>query len=131
MMVLRALPLLLVCGIAACSKPEVSGPDFASEKEAACYGEAQAAISDPNVKLQRNGTGQFVEATFRGVSLISIRPSSTFDACMSGVADLGPEPREITFTEAEQKIWEGLSEDQKASAYEFMLGGGKLADFKG
>jgi len=131
----RALSIAVCLGLAACATP-VEGPEFRSEQERACYMQARADLTGPDQQLRRGQDGWFIVATIVSGFLRDVDRSPTFDACMGSA--MGPagttQPRlsaaaPVTFTPAEQAIWNRLDDDTKRAALAAIQQGSTLTAF--
>ena len=131
-MIWRALPLGVL--LVACATPE-PGPSFASDEEAACFGQAQSGLSD-GFTLVKDSLGRWQEVLVRDSFVASSRPSQAMVDCL-GDAQIGELPsvdRALALSPAQLEIWDTLSEAQRAEAYERIQDGSAvdavLASFK-
>ncbi len=115
------------CGV---SEPT---PKFNNDIEKACYFEARDALPNENTKLARKGD-RFVEVVTVEGFVRDQRNSKVFDDCMvRRFGDNAPNKLSaegaLTFTGEEQKIWNGLSDDERQAAYRFIREGGTLTEW--
>ena len=129
--------LLLASGLAAsvlmsCA-PQKALPKFNSDLEKECYLKADAALQSENYSLVRKGD-TFVEVVTVDSFVRDTRKSDDFEFCMAeGYGDNAPNKLSPTgslrFTGEEQKIWAGLSDEEKQAAYEYIRNGGTLSEW--
>ena len=126
-----AAPVIGTAALAACAAP-AEQVAFTSAQEQACY-ERISATLPPNQSLRRNADGDFVRVTIVNGLLRDAERVPEFEACMVQVSgnvsfsDMGT----ITFTPAEQAIWDSLSDAARRDALEFIYNGGTLREFVG
>ncbi|MEO0913540.1 MAG: hypothetical protein AAFY59_11205 [Pseudomonadota bacterium] len=108
---------------------------FRSDRERACYNQAQAEIAGSDTKelVRAQQTGGFVVVTRVEGFVRDISPSPTFETCMaSAEAGLAPQLSEgapVQFTGDELVIWNSLSDAAKRDALLFIQQGGTLTQF--
>ena len=126
-----AAPVIGTAALAACAAP-AEQVAFTSAQEQACF-ERISATLPANQSLRRNADGDFVRVTIVNGLLRDAERVPEFEACMVQVSgnvsfsDMGT----ITFTPAEQAIWDSLSDAARRDALGFIYNGGALREFVG
>jgi|GEM_PF-3778070 len=128
---IKTLPLAATAAafvVAGCETTETI--QFTSKQEEACYNQVTSGLG-PNKRLERDRNGVFVVVTSTSGFVRDVDQSPEFDACMvqNQVPGSGGDQGTITFTPAEQAIWDSLSDASRKDALEFIRNGGTLTEF--